>query len=493
MKGSNKILILGGSSFVGRHLSARLGDTAIPTYFMNPIKNGILFNSLSMRISEIFNSKEKISHAVILLGDSNPETCANDIKKSNKLNVESIKLIIDDLVRLNVKPVFTSSEFVFDGKAGNYIESDEPNPILTYGKQKLEIENYLKKSCSDYIVVRLAKVVGSEKNDDTLFTNWIEDIKQNKEEIICAYDQIFSPIFVNDVVEAIISLINKNSNGVFHLASIKPYSRIELLKMLVSEINKIVPLNVNILPCSIHDFKLKEKRPLNVSMAPDKLIREIGIKISDVKEICKEISKKNFSVELSKQNNKNICLSSINLNDPNKVSVEKGRNSVAYFCKKLPALVNSKLINDLKSILEGLDKKNLRLCLHNSPHAEFHNMIILERKGKYYRPHRHLRKDETFHIIEGKMAVFVFDDKGKVVDSCVLDAVNNFLYRIDKNTFHAIMPISEVVIYHESKPGSFISEGDSIFPDWAPDGKNEDEVERYVNSLKATCKFSNLS
>ena len=30
-----------------------------------------------------------------------------------------------------------------------------------------------------------------------------------------------------------------------------------------------------------------------------------------------------------------------------------------------------------------------------------HNMIIFERKGKYYRPHKHEDKGETFQIING--------------------------------------------------------------------------------------------
>ena len=233
IKMGNKILILGGSSFVGRHLVVRLKDTVIATYFRRPFHNGVFFDSLSMKVSDILNSKEKISHAVILLGDTNPKTCVNDINLSNKLNVESIKLIINDLIRLGIKPVFASSEFVFDGNKGNYIETDEPNPILIYGKQKLEIENYLKENCSDYIVVRFAKIFGTEKMDNTIFTNWVEDIKQHKE-IKCASDQIFSPIFVEDIVEAIIRLINKESNGIFHVAGIKPYSRIELIKMFFS-------------------------------------------------------------------------------------------------------------------------------------------------------------------------------------------------------------------------------------------------------------------
>ena len=42
--------------------------------------------------------------------------------------------------------------------------------------------------------------------------------------------------------------------------------------------------------------------------------------------------------------------------------------------------------------------------------------------------------------------------------------------------YHAVMPLSDLVIYHESKPGPFTGEGDSIYPSWAPDESNENKV-----------------
>ena len=40
---------------------------------------------------------------------------------------------------------FFHSKFIFDGKKGNYKESDYSNPINEYGKQKLEIEKFIEK------------------------------------------------------------------------------------------------------------------------------------------------------------------------------------------------------------------------------------------------------------------------------------------------------------------------------------------------------------
>jgi len=289
MQNEEKILILGGSSYVGRSLSAELGYArTICTYNSTNVKNGIFFNSLTMDLADVVSNPEGISHAVILLGDTNPETCAADVQKSYALNVDSIKLIIKRLSEWHIKPIFASSEFVFDGTKGNYVETDPVNPILTYGRQKVEIEKYLQDYCENHVIIRLAKVFGDRLGDDTLFTKWIDDIAKNRT-IRCAYDQSFSPIYVRDVVRVVIQLTEANCDGIFHLASTHAYSRVELLEILLKHVNKYVDIDVGIVRCSILDFDLLEKRPLNVSMVPDKLIQTMDFQVSDIESTCKDI------------------------------------------------------------------------------------------------------------------------------------------------------------------------------------------------------------
>lgn len=176
-------------------------------------------------------------------------------------------------------------------------------------------------------------------------------------------------------------------------------------------------------------------------------------------------------------------LSTVNLTDPATVRFDDKGRSAAYFCKRVPVRVDSALIEELKAASVRLGGNNVRLCLHDGPDSAFHEMINLEHKGRYYRPHKHMAKGESYHIIEGKMAAFVFDEDGQVVDANVLDPQVNFLYRIGGNMYHAVMPLSDRLIYHESKLGPFLRESDSIFPVWAPDGSDREEVATYTSKL----------
>lgn len=288
---NKKILILGASSYVGRALFKKLGpENCIGTFNKRKIDNGIYFNSITMDLDEILTNNDYITHSIILLGDTNPITCFSNIEKSNEINVISIKRILLYLKNNNIKPIFTSSEYVYDGVKGNYLEKDKTNPILLYGKQKLEIEDFLAKNSEEHIILRLGKVVGSTVGDGTLFSNWLKEINE-KNEISCAYDQIFSIIYLEDVVDSIIKLVKDNINGTFNLSCGIANSRLDLLNLLINKINISIKkkVDIKIKPCSIDDFSLVEKYPKNVSINSSKLSNKLGINFNPPKNICQNL------------------------------------------------------------------------------------------------------------------------------------------------------------------------------------------------------------
>jgi len=286
-----KVLILGGSSYVGRHLIAKINpNNVLFTYNKTTISGGVRFDSTVMDLEEVVDLNE-VNSAVILLGDTNPETCIEDVEKYENLNVRSIKRIINALSTYNIKVIFASSEFVYDGGTGNYIESDKTKPILLYGKQKLEIEHYIRKNISTHTILRFAKIYGSELDDKTLFTSWLK-LVELENNIVCADDQYFSPVHIDNVVDTILFAISNEMRGIFNLAGPVRKSRMELLLILIREINKIEDCNTNVLPCSIDDFNLNEKRPKDVSMNPSKLVSATGVKLVYPDEVCAEIANK---------------------------------------------------------------------------------------------------------------------------------------------------------------------------------------------------------
>ena len=101
------------------------------------------------------------------------------------------------------------------------------------------------------------------------------------------------------------------------------------------------------------------------------------------------------------------------------------------------------------------NKKNIFLCLHNSPREKFHNMIIFLWKGTDYSKHKHKNKEEVINMIRGKKRINLHNTKNKKVDKVILDAKNSPIIRINKNNLHSVEVLSKFVIYHEIKSGPF--------------------------------------
>ena len=284
----SKVLILGGSSSVGLHLiHAMKNEDILFTFNNNEIAGGFKFDALSMSVDHICNLNE-VKTAVILLGDANPDSCFEDPLASEKINVESIKKIIDCLANHQIKVIFTSSEHVYGGKSSNNKESNV-DPILLYGKQKIIIENYIEKYIKNYTILRLGKSYGSRVGDGTLFTSWYHAVKTGVNEMTCTDDQYFSPIHYNDVCRVIKHVVHSKTQGIYNLGGPLNASRLDFLQIFLDEYGKN---DLNITTCSIDSFKLEEKRPKDVSMDSSKIIHETQFSFKQPKDACREIIEK---------------------------------------------------------------------------------------------------------------------------------------------------------------------------------------------------------
>jgi cupin fold WbuC family metalloprotein len=161
---------------------------------------------------------------------------------------------------------------------------------------------------------------------------------------------------------------------------------------------------------------------------------------------------------------------------------EPSGRTPAFFGRRDPVPVDGALVAELKEHAQREDT-DVRICLHSSPDAAYHDMIVVQRRGLYQRPHRHHNKGETWHVIEGEIGAFVFDDEGTVVDARRLEPDGFFLYRIGDRKFHTVVPISATIVYHESKLGPFVPDADTVAAPWAPLEDDVDAARGYNEAL----------
>jgi dTDP-4-dehydrorhamnose reductase len=148
-----------------------------------------------------------------------------DKRKRNELatravNVHGMISVLEALQDTMPVPIYLSSNMVFPGERGDYDESDVPDPRTSYGRQNLEVEEYIRKSFSLFLIVPLTKVYGLEVNDRTLFTSWLDSWAQ-QQRASAETDLTISPVYVGDVTNSLLTLIESGSFGVRHLAGPK--------------------------------------------------------------------------------------------------------------------------------------------------------------------------------------------------------------------------------------------------------------------------------
>ena len=89
-----------------------------------------------------------------------------DVEICYQVNAEATKIISECAKELDIKLIYISTDYVFDGtKDGEYVETDIPNPINVYGASKLKGEQYVQDLLDRYYIVRISWVFGINGNN----------------------------------------------------------------------------------------------------------------------------------------------------------------------------------------------------------------------------------------------------------------------------------------------------------------------------------------
>lgn len=116
-------------------------------------------------------------------------------------------------------------------------------------------------------------------------------------------------------------------------------------------------------------------------------------------------------------------------------------------------------------------RQRIRICTHPDVEDRLHEMFIVHKQGTYIRPHKHLHKSESVHIIEGSVDVVMFDDAGTIIEVLHMGDYSSgrrFYYRLAEPTYHTLMITSEFLVFHEITNGPF-RRSETVFAPWAPE------------------------
>jgi dTDP-4-dehydrorhamnose reductase len=287
-----RCIVIGASGLIGRRFLHAFGtQLAIGTYRARAFKGGYRFDMATDRIETLLDSlKGSFTHALVLGAMADIDACATDPIGTAHVNVEGVIRTIAGLRSRAIIPIFASSDGVYDGSHGAWREDDPAFPMLTYGRQKLEVERYLATGSGSWVGLRLAKVLDAELDDQGVLGPWIKQLAGGQR-IRCATDQRFTPIAVDDVVTAIRGLAEVGASGLFNVGGPESLTRIDLLEKLVAAVANERAIAPNIDRCSIRDFPLAEARPFDTSMSIAKLQSVLRFDAESLDSLCRRAAR----------------------------------------------------------------------------------------------------------------------------------------------------------------------------------------------------------
>lgn len=198
------------------------------------------------------------AYTAVDAAEDNVELC----RKVNAAGVENIAKVCKDL---NLKMMYISTDYVFDGEGTRPWEpDDERHPLNVYGQTKCEGEIAVEQNVEKFFIVRIAWVFGINGKN---FIKTMLNLGKTHDTVNVVEDQIGSPTYTYDLARLLVDMIETEKYGRYHATNEGLCTWYEFAQ----EIFKQAGMNVKVLPVSSEEFPSKAKRPHNSRMNKDKL------------------------------------------------------------------------------------------------------------------------------------------------------------------------------------------------------------------------------
>lgn len=149
--------------------------------------------------------------------------------------------------------------------------------------------------------------------------------------------------------------------------------------------------------------------------------------------------------------------------------------------------INRELLDETTAKATLSPRLRMNYNFHEKLDDPINRLLNAMEPGTYLRPHRHCNpdKNEIFLLLRGRVALFIFDDQGNVIESVVLDPVNGeYGGEIAAGVWHGLLVLESGSVIYEVKSGPFAPLTPENFAPWSPDPEDKEGVKRYMQELE---------
>ncbi len=194
------------------------------------------------------------------------DAAEDNVDICRKVNAEGTENIAKVCKKLDIKMIYISTDYVFDGEGERpWQPDDERNPLNVYGQTKYEGELAVEQNLEKYFIVRIAWVFGVNGKN---FIKTMLRLGEERGAVSVVNDQIGSPTYTYDLAVLLVDMVQTEKYGRYHATNEGLCSWYEF----ACEIFRQAGMDqVKVTPVDSTAFPAKAKRPHNSRMSKDKL------------------------------------------------------------------------------------------------------------------------------------------------------------------------------------------------------------------------------
>ena len=198
------------------------------------------------------------AYTAVDAAEDNEEIC----RKVNAQGTENIAKVCEEL---DIKMMYISTDYVFNGQGERPWEpDDEREPLNVYGQTKYEGELAIEEHVKKFFTVRIAWVFGVNGKN---FIKTMLNLGKTHDHLTVVNDQTGSPTYTYDLARLLVDMIQTDKYGRYHATNEGLCTWYEF----ACEIFKQAGMDVSVAPVSSDEYPAKAKRPSNCRMDKSKL------------------------------------------------------------------------------------------------------------------------------------------------------------------------------------------------------------------------------
>lgn len=208
------ILVTGANGQLGNEMQVLARENLQHTYFFTDVQELDICDEQAVYA---YVSEHKIDIIVNCAAYTAVDKAEDNVELCDKLNNIAPGYLARAAQANGAAMIQVSTDYVFDGTAHIPYTEEEPTcPASVYGSTKLAGEQNVMDHCEKAMVIRTAWLYSIYGNN---FVKTMIRLGQERDSLGVIFDQIGTPTYANDLVQAIFAAINKGVvRGIYHFS-----------------------------------------------------------------------------------------------------------------------------------------------------------------------------------------------------------------------------------------------------------------------------------